>query len=327
MNLQTPVENLKGVGPSVKEKLNKRGLISLADFLFLLPIKYQDRTRITAINDALPGQQVQMEVWVESARVVFGRQRQLLVKVYDTAGGQISLRFFNFSKSQQTQLRSQTRLLVYGTIVLSGHTTTLLHPEYKILKRDEKIYLPERLTPVYPMVNGIGSSRISQWVAVALACLKTEDLLDFNPTFLQTHHLSPLTEALINIHQPEIGLNMEQVLAEESPYLLRLVVDELLAKQMVLLKKKSAAKENKAPKIPIKKAHTESLLTQLPFELTTAQQRCINEIHTDISQPVPMHRLLQGDVGNSGLHRLYVSDYYTVLSRPGHGSVNHLASE
>ncbi len=297
ISLSSPLNVLPGIGPAVEEKLNKRHLHSVGDFLFLLPHKYQDRTVVTPVSDLVYGEFAQVLVTVQSSKVQYGRQRSLVIECADNSG-LLTIRLFHFSKAQMNLFKSGTRVLAYGQTVEGQGRWAMMHPETKILKAHEKVILSDKLTPVYPSTLGVGSAKISKWAGIALDCLASESLQDFSDDFLQQHQLAPLKVALKAIHQPEVGQRESEILNPENPCLKRVVIDELLAKQIGMLRKKAQAKLTHAFALRIDDTLQSRLLKQLPFTLTTAQQRVIGEIFTDLTRPQPMHRLVQGDVGS-----------------------------
>lgn len=297
VTLQSELTVLKGVGSAVAEKLNKRHIYQVGDFLFLLPYKYQDRTQITAISDLSYGESAQVLVTVQSSRVQYGRQRMLVIECADDSGF-LTVRLFHFSKAQMQLFKTDTQLLIYGQAVEGQGRWTMMHPEINVLKHNEKVQLSDKLTPIYPSTLGVGTQKINRWVSVALKCLDNETLSDFSQSFLHQYDLSPLKQALVAIHQPQIGQRESDILDPNNPNLKRIVLDELLAKQIGMLRKKAHVQQTDGFVLAINNSLQSQLLQQLPFALTTAQQRVISEIFSDIAAKNPMHRLLQGDVGS-----------------------------
>lgn len=301
LTLQSPLTELAGIGPAVAEKLNKRHIYQVGDFLFLLPYKYQDRTAITPIADLVYGHSAQALVTVQAARVQYGRQRTLVVECFDDSGF-LTVRLFHFSKAQMNLFKPDARVLIYGQASEglgggAGHWT-MMHPEIKVLKYNETPKLSQQLTPVYPSTLGVGSVRIAQWATAALACLADEPLADFPSEFLQAQGLSPLKSALPALHQPAVGQRESDILNANNPHLKRVVLDELLAKQIGMLRKKAHAKQADGFALVLNEQRQSSLLQELSFSLTKAQSRVITEIFADLEQHKPMHRLVQGDVGS-----------------------------
>lgn len=297
ITLNSPLTALPGIGPAVAEKLNKRHIFHVGDFLFLLPYKYQDRTAITPISDLIYGENAQILVTVQSARVQYGRQRSLVIECYDSSG-LLTIRLFHFSKAQMALFKPDARVLIYGQAVEGQGRWAMMHPETKVLKHNEDVVLTDKLTPVYPSTLGVGSPKISKWADIALNCLDKEPLQDFPDDFLQQHQLSPLKHALKAIHQPHVGQRENDILNPKNPHLKRVVLDELLAKQIGMLRKKAHAQLAEAFALRIDNDLQSKLLQQLPFTLTKAQIRVIGEIFSDLSIAKPMHRLVQGDVGS-----------------------------
>lgn len=297
LTLNAPLTALSGIGPAVAEKLNKRHLHTVGDFLFLLPYKYQDRTTITPVADLVYGESAQVLVTVLSAKIQYGRQRMLVIECRDETG-LLTIRLFHFSKAQMQLFQPNARVLVYGQAVEGKGRWAMMHPETKVLKSTESVSLSDKLTPIYPSTLGVGSPKISRWVAAALDCLVGEPLLDFSPEFLAQHGLSSLKQALIVIHQPQVGQREADILNAENPHLKRVVLDELLAKQIGMLRKKAHAQQSVSFPLHIDSDKQSQLLRQLPFTLTGAQQRVITEIFSDLAERKAMHRLVQGDVGS-----------------------------
>ncbi|PIE46240.1 MAG: ATP-dependent DNA helicase RecG [Gammaproteobacteria bacterium] len=295
--MNSPLTALPGIGPAVAEKLNKRHIHQVGDFLFLLPYKFQDRTAITPISDLVYGESAQVLVTVQSAKVQYGRQRMLVIECYDDSGF-LTVRLFHFSKAQMRLFKPDVRVLLYGQAVEGQGRWAMMHPESKVLKSDENVQLSDKLTPIYPATLGVGSARISRWAAVALDCLANERISDFSDDFLQKHHLAPLKAALKAIHQPQVGQRESDILNPQNPHLKRVVLDELLAKQIGMLRKKARAKAADGFALQIDEHRQSALLKQLPFTLTNAQVRVITEIFADLILAKPMHRLVQGDVGS-----------------------------
>lgn len=301
LTLNAPLTALSGIGPTIEEKFNKRHIYNIGDLLFLLPYKYQDRTTITPIDELVYGESAQVLVTVQSAQIKHGRQRMLVIECRDDSGF-LTIRLFHFSQAQMKLFRPDVRVLAYGQVVegksTKGFQWAMMHPETKVLKIGEKVELTDKLTPVYPSTLGIGSLRIVGWVASALEALKNEPLADFPDDFLRKHQLSTLKEALPALHQPQVGLRESDILSPDNPHLRRVVLDELLAKQIGMLRKKAHVQQADAFALTIDNQQQTRLLQQLPFTLTGAQTRVITEIFSDLQKTQPMHRLVQGDVGS-----------------------------
>ena len=155
-NLATiATKTLKGVGPSMAAKLEKIGLHTLQDLLFHLPLRYEDRTRVTAIRDLMPGIHTNIIGEVTGNQIVNGKRRMLLVTINDGSGS-ITLRFFHFSAAQKNNLSIGQEIRCYGEIQRGANGFQIVHPEYKQLDKDQALTeVDETLTPVYPTTDGL----------------------------------------------------------------------------------------------------------------------------------------------------------------------------
>ncbi|HEU4529806.1 MAG TPA: OB-fold nucleic acid binding domain-containing protein, partial [Steroidobacteraceae bacterium] len=148
-----PVTSLKGVGDSLADKLAKLGVFTVQDLLFLLPLRYEDRTRVVPIGSLRPGDRAVVEGEVELTEVVFRGKRQLLTRLSDGSGF-LTLRFFHFTASQQAALTRGVRVRCFGDVRRGPLGLEIVHPEYRIVVGDGQ-ELSESLTPVYPATEGV----------------------------------------------------------------------------------------------------------------------------------------------------------------------------
>jgi len=293
------VTQLKGVGPGIAARLEKLDIHSLQDLLFHLPMRYQDRTRVTPIARTRPGQDVMLEGNIISCEVELGRRRSLCCRIRDE-GGMISLRFFHFSAAQQRMLAPGKRLRCYGEVRSGKSGYELYHPEYQLLDASHPEPVEQYLTPIYPATEGLQQTRLRNLIEQALDWLKTHRALDeWLPVELLTRHrFMTLTDALIYVHQPPVDAPVEKLTAGQHPAQQRLALEELLAHRLSLRRVRQLAQQYDAPTLKPTGACTRLLLDSLPFALTAAQQRVHQEIARNMNQSLPMLRLLQGDVGS-----------------------------
>ncbi len=294
-----PCIHLKGVGKHLSERLAHLGIESVQDLLFHLPMRYQDRTRIYPISQLSPGDHVVIEASIVTvARPVGGRTR-LLCRI-DDASGHVHLRFFYTNPVQLKTFKEGVRLRCYGEVRFGKTGLEMIHPEYILL--DEKTILPvdENLTPIYPTTEGLSQLTWRKLTAQALEILSQGALLkDILPvSILQTLNYPTLKEALHFVHRPPTDAPIDMLLEGAHISQKRLVFEELLAHRLSLLNLKNVFQIQKA--IPLLKQDKlqKIFLTHLPFALTNAQMRVIEDIYQDIAKPRPMLRLLQGDVGS-----------------------------
>ncbi len=278
------------------EKLGRLGLRKVRDLLFLLPIRYEDRTRIQPIIEARPGQRVQIEGVIGQARVIMGRRRSLLCALRDTTA-EITLRFFHFTRQQQAGLRSGTRLLCYGEVRQGPRGLEMVHPEYRRLGESEAAPVEDRLTPVYPATEGVTQPRLRKLAGYAL-----KNAMDDLPELIPQRHLSRLRlpgllEALRAVHRPPRSMALETLLSGQHPARRRLALEEILAWHLGLRRLRDTGQQRNVVALRPEGGLRRKFLARLPFDLTEGQARAIAEIDADLARAAPMMRLLQGDVG------------------------------
>ena len=283
----------------------KLGLLRPIDLALHLPLRYEDETRLVKLRDVREGEVAQVEGVVRHAEVRLGGTRQLLVTL-DDGTGTCLLRFFTFYPAMQKALAVGSAVRARGEVRGGFAGLTMMHPSVKVAGTA----LASALTPVYPTVAGLPQAYLRKAVQAGLA------RAELGPTiaaeFLNEIGLQPnweLRETLLFLHQPTPGVALATLQDRSHPAWQRLKAEELLAQQIsqwqakreraalqapaLLPETATAAGEAAAPE----RLH-QRLLGTLPFKLTTAQRRVCDEITEDLRRPVPMHRLLQGDVGS-----------------------------
>ncbi|WP_114238928.1 ATP-dependent DNA helicase RecG [Dyella sp. C9] len=295
----TPVSALPGVGPALAEALGRLGLERVQDLWFHLPLRYEDKTRVTAIADLRPGERAQVEGVIEAVERGFRYRPQLKVAIGDDSHQTLMLRFFHFHRAQSEQLQPGARLLCYGEVRQGAQGLEMVHPQYQRLSGDEPVTVDELLTPVYPTTEGLGQKRLAGVIAKALALLPPDAQLELIPQELcQAHGLTSLREALLYVHRPPPDAHLGQLTTGRHPSQQRLAFEELLTQHLSLKRMREAVRRRHAPRLGGNGEFRKRLLGSLPFGLTGAQQRVSVEIAGDIAQPQPMLRLVQGDVGS-----------------------------
>lgn len=294
---QIPVTSLKGVGPGMATKLEKIGLVSLQDLLFHLPLRYEDRTRVTAVRDLMPGLFTNIIGEVTQNEIIQGKRRMMLVTINDGTGS-INLRFFHFSASQKNSLAVGLNIRCYGEISRGMRGFEIVHPEYKALDQDQALTAAEEtLTPVYSTTDGLRQISLRNLTEQALKHLQSGKVEELLPVEI-SHQQYSLAEALALIHRPPPETSV--VLMEEGkhPAQLRLIKEELLAHNLSMLKLRAANDHHPAVVLAIDTQLEKNFLASLPFTPTGAQAKVTAEIRTDLLKPMPMMRLVQGDVGS-----------------------------
>lgn len=292
-SLSAPLSSLQGVGPKLQSKLGELGLNVVEDVLFHFPLRYEDRTQVTPIAALQEGLDAVVTGEIRISSVVPGRRRSLVVKVED-ATGILTLRFFHFRHSQVQQLAAGTQISLFGQARRSSTGLDMVHPEYRIGASDALLH--DQLTPVYPTVNGIGQSVWRKLSEQALRLLEQDPPADLLGNLIKSPYT--LAKAIQFLHRPPPGAALATIRQWQHPAQHRLAIEELLAHQLSLKLLRARERALAAPKLTTKGALQRILRSRLPFSLTAAQDRVINEILGDLQRGQPMLRLVQGDVGS-----------------------------
>ncbi|NZA28204.1 ATP-dependent DNA helicase RecG [Luteimonas sp. SJ-92] len=294
-----PLAGLAGVGARTADKLAARGLLTLQDLWLQLPRQYEDRTRIAPIRGLQAGQPVQVEGVVEAVERGFRYRPMLRVALGDDSRATLVLRFFHFRPAQVAQFRVGARVRCYGTPRPGQHGLEIVHPSYRILGDDERPGLGDSLDPVYPQVEGVGAATMRRLIGQALERLPGHDVLELLPSAAaDAHGLPTLREALLTVHRPPPRADLGALLAGTHPAQRRLALEELLAHHLSLRRQRIALQRHGARPFDVPGQLADRLREALPFALTAAQQRVYDQVGRDLRQPVPMLRLVQGDVGS-----------------------------
>ncbi len=301
MDLTTiAVTRLKGVGPKQAEKLKRLKITSLQDVLFHLPLRYQDRTRVVAIGNLVPGLEVLTAGAVVSCEQLFRGRRSLQCIIEDRDGSQLSLRFFHFNQKQLQMLRVGSVVRCFGEVRRGPRQLEIVHPEFQIIPRGVDPTAAQvgetSLTPVYPVTEGLHQLSMRKITDAALSHLQTATVEELLPESAQT--AVSLKQALITVHRPDPAVEVDALLEGHHPAVQRLAFEELVAHRLSVQQIRTDIKKQAAPVIASEGSVCEQLIASLPFSLTGAQQRVIEEIKQDLTLGIPMLRLVQGDVGS-----------------------------
>ncbi len=297
MSEPRPVTQLRGVGEALAEKLAALGVRTIQDLLFLLPLRYEDRTRLIPLGELQPGMRGAVEGEVLLTEVAFRGRRQMLCKIADGSGF-LTLRYFYFTTQQQTGLARGTRIRAYGEVRRGPNGLEIVHPEYRRVDPLAAQEFADHLTPIYPSTEGLTQGRLRNLVGQALVDVGAQDIQDWLPPALWGNSpLSDLREALAFVHRPPSDAPVELLQERRHPAQRRLAFEELLAHQLSLKLLRQRIQSSPGWPIPPGEVLKNKLLAALPFRLTGSQVRVLQEIERDLSRPIPMLRLVQGDVG------------------------------
>ncbi|HZM35950.1 MAG TPA: ATP-dependent DNA helicase RecG [Burkholderiales bacterium] len=267
-------------------KLAKLGLRTRFDLVLHLPLRYEDETALTPVSQAQPGKPALVQGKVQSAKIVYRPRRQLVVQAEGLA-----LRFFNFYQSQLRQFQRAAEeglhVRAYGEVRGGWFGAEMAHPRYRVVRPEEP--LAEALTPIYPTTAGLPQSELR---ALILQALDAESLEDTLPAaILERYGLEEFSKSVNLLHRPAPGV-------DNAAAWRRMKFDELLAQQLSMKLARRARRARRAPALAGGGPLASAFLRRLPFRLTHAQARVLNEVTADLRERHPMQRLLQGDVGS-----------------------------
>ncbi|MEE7548446.1 ATP-dependent DNA helicase RecG, partial [Xanthomonas sp. Kuri4-1] len=233
--------SLPGVGPRVAEKFAARGIATLQDLWLHLPLRYEDRTRLTPIAQLQAGVPAQVEGRVQAVERGFRYRPMLRVAIADDSHATLVLRFFHFRAAQVAQFAPGSCVRAYGTPKPGQHGWEIVHPSYQVLGSTEGGDLGDSLDPVYPAIEGVGPVTLRKLIAQALDRLPSEATLELLPgAWLADARLPSLREALLTMHRPPLDADPSALLAGTHPAQQRLSLEELLAHQLSLRRQRIA---------------------------------------------------------------------------------------
>ncbi len=293
------IMSLPGIGPAVATAFDRLGLRTLQDLWFHLPLRYEDRTHITAIRDLRAGETAQVEARIEAIESGFRYRPQLRIAVTDDSQQTLVLRFFHFNRAQVNQLGVGARLRCFGEVRHGNHGLEMVHPEYRRVTDDGAGVVDERLTPIYPATEGLGQKRLGGAIRAALTRLPADAALELIPPELRkVHKLSSLRDALLYVHTPPPDADLGALALGLHPAQRRLVFEELLTHHLSLKRLRAQLRSHAAPPLLGDGILRRRFRAALAFTPTRAQERVSAEIARDLGKPLPMLRLVQGDVGS-----------------------------
>ena len=283
-------------GARAAQLLRRLGLTRDWDLLLHVPQRYRDESTLTAISDLVPGEEAQVEAVVKACRVVFRGRRQLVATLRDDTG-ELVVRLLHFFPTHQALLATGQRIRAMGPVRGGWAGVEMVHPQLRAV--GEEIALPDTLTPIYPSTEGLAQAWIRRRID---RLLESTMLTDTLPEAVRVQQgLPDLAGVLRFVHHPPLETDVQALAERRHPIWERLKFDELLAQQLALRMARARRQTRPAPAVqadPDRAGLSRKLLQSLPFALTAAQRRVWSEVERDLASPVPMNRLIQGDVGS-----------------------------
>ncbi len=304
ISLQTNVRMVKGVGPQRAELLAKRGIFTLEDLLNYLPFRYEDRIHFSKIKDVQPNGTYTLRARVMSGQAVrgmYGRDAIYHLLVQDDSGS-LPCKFFH-GGYLEGRLKPGQQLILHGKVEidkLRPARREMVNPQIEVLTGEEVDSVEMgRIVPIYEAVGTFGTRQIRRAIYATLQNLDPNIPDVLPPALLQQLHYPSRRDALIHTHFPDAGESLEALNLFRSPAQQRLIFEEFFLYQLSLALGRRAVRKENAIAFRVREDKVrEALKRILPFKPTNAQKRVLAEIATDLEKPVPMNRLLQGDVGS-----------------------------
>jgi ATP-dependent DNA helicase RecG len=310
VGLNTPLAELRGVGPRAAEQLAQRDLHTVADLLHFLPRRYQGVSGYQALGELTDGMVASVEGQISAVSDRFVRGRRTLEVVLVDPTGSLHLVWFRVpGRGFVEQFKRGHRLRAAGSVKRFRAAMQMVHPEVAHIADSgiqPRVDVGDRrpdsheedVIPLYLEVEGLHARSLRRIMASALPAVRL--LTDPLPETLRARRqLVPLQEAIASLHCPPQDVAIEDLQAGHTPWHRRLIYDELLALQLGLLwQRKRHKEEQRGPVFTLEEPITALAERLLPFTPTAAQSRVLTEIGEDLIRPEPMHRLLQGDVGS-----------------------------
>ena len=292
--LSTAVTYLKGAGPAVADKLRALEILQVRDLLFHLPLRYEDRRAAVPIKAVRIGEEALVRARVVAAEVQMRRRRVLLVALED-GDSAMTLRFFHFNDAQRAAFEPGRWIRAYGTVRAGAQGLEMVHPEYRLAQSLDELPASEGIVPIYPTTQGIAQPRLRALIDQAFAVAAADTALKAELPGLE----APDTLAALRVlHKPRDSRELAAIMDGTHPARRRLLREELLAHQLCMRLARQRARRVAAPAFESLAAARSELETVLPFALTRAQRRVLDEIAADLVTGSPMLRLVQGDVGS-----------------------------
>jgi ATP-dependent DNA helicase RecG len=305
LELETPIQTIRGVGPKRAEDLASRNILTVEDLLYNLPYRYEDRTLFRKIRDLKPGERAPVLARVMTAGLIITRKSG--IRIFDLSArdesGTIRCKWFHSEYLAQRKIFEQgQKVIFYGKFEVDPYGTgnlQLVNPEYEIL--DEEALARDsmemgRIVPVYEAISGCSSRVLRRLIRLVLEELK--EVKDTLPAEIVARRgLMQRREAIQEAHFPSAGTSLDALANFRTGALQRLIFEELFFLEVGLALKRRNARSFAGVPFRINPDIREAVKKILPFHPTESQKRVLREIVDDVCRPVPMNRLLQGDVG------------------------------
>jgi ATP-dependent DNA helicase RecG len=299
VDLQTPLQFLKGVGPRKAADLKRAGLVTVEDLFYRLPFRYEDRSRMQPIASLKPGAKAAVLGEIKSARLAVTRRRgfKIFNAVVGDASGAIRCTWMN-QPFLADILQPHLSVVIFGDVKLDSSGLHFLNPEYELVSDDISGTHTGRIVPFYEKTGSVTPNMQRKLVRFAIDQLP-DDVPDILPQGMRARlHLLPRRTAIAEAHFPSNDASVDELNAFRSPAQRRLIFEEFFLFQVGHAWRRHATGTELKPFVPTVDDRVRGAAAKiLPFKLTPGQRQAAREIVDDMRRPQAMHRLLQGDVG------------------------------
>lgn len=296
--LSTPVISLKGIGPRIAEQLSKRGIRTVEDLFYFLPIRYIDRRYISKIGEIEEKQRVNLIARVIRYRSLFYRhaRKKGFEAIVSDETGQISLKWFQwFPQYLKNVCKKDNILFLSGEVTMFGNTLQMVHPDVTILDEEPDIDEHTKIVPIYSAVEGSKQGVMRKIIAQAITDYGQHIESIVSADIESSEGLNALKNSFSSLHMPDDHLEGNRT---RNQFLERIILEEYVTFQSALLMRKREVESEKGIRFSSDGVYFNRFLSDLGFELTDAQKKVIAEINRNMEDDKPMNRLLQGDVGS-----------------------------
>ncbi|MFH1081138.1 MAG: ATP-dependent DNA helicase RecG [Pseudomonadota bacterium] len=298
--LATDVQFIKGVGPRIAELLARKGVRTIEDVFYFLPRRYEDRRIVQKIVQARIGVKETVIGEVVQAQVRPYQRRRVFEVVVDDGSATITAKWFmgNLTYLKNT-FKPGLQVILTGEVRIFKAGKDMIHPDYEILDEDDTDLLHfKRVVPVYSETEGLHQKTLRRIAMRVLGDYTRYVTSPIPGALCEKRELIHIHDALRNVHFPEADADVTRYNDARSPAHRRLIYDEFFFFQLGLALKRKGHLLDQGIAFKMGGPLLKQLYVSLPFPLTSAQTRVIDEIEMDMAKPTAMHRLLQGDVGS-----------------------------
>jgi len=300
--LSLSVQYIKGIGPKVARLLGKKGIKTVEDMLYFLPRRYEDRRSVKMISSAQIGNVEMVIGEVKEAQIQHYRKNKVFEVTVDDGSGRLTAKWFKGNHAYLRKiLKKGARVILTGEIRSFLFGKDIIHPDFEILNgkddNDDNFLHFKRIVPIYSETEGLHQKYIRKIMMEVVENYYHYILSPIPKEICKRQHLADINHSIRNIHFPESDQDIEQYNSMKSEAYRRLVFDEFFFFELGMALKKKGYVLERGISFKTDGTLNEKFLRILPFELTNAQNRVIEEIKADMKSVFPMHRLLQGDVG------------------------------